>query len=352
MRISKEEEQNICETYLQTNSQEKVAEITKHSLTTVSKYLIRNGLGKGQGGNQDKQRKITDEQLIKACKTMTRQEIADTYGMHVASVDRRMRKLGIHALYITRERKRPNPKYTWDEYVAKIRSEAEERRKERASLKNLWDLICIIEESTDKECAVCGKVFHSKYQGAKFCSEECKRYWKNRRKDKRIAKDKAIDKDITLKKLFKRDGGKCWICGGDCDWHDTYIDDSGNKRCGPKYPSKDHVIPIARGGFESWDNVRLAHLKCNEKKSANIYPYLPMDKEFAYSYKGHGTPPKRTAQYTLDGRLVKVWPSTASIRRELGLNDKHIQNVCRKSNTGNAYGYHWEYVDFEKEAAL
>lgn len=42
------------------------------------------------------------------------------------------------------------------------------------------------------------------------------------------------------------------------------------------------------------------------------------------------------------------------IRRELGLDDKHIQNVCRKrkSNTGNAYGYHWEYVDFEKEAAL
>ena len=107
------------------------------------------------------------------------------------------------------------------------------------------------------------------------------------------------------------------------------------------------MIPVARGGFESWDNVRLAHLKCNIEKSANIYPYLPMDKEFAYSYKGHGTPSKKTAQYTLDGQLIKVWPSTASIERELGLKSKHIQNVCRRdnSNTGNAYGYHWEYLE-------
>lgn len=238
-------------------------------------------------------------------------------------------------------------KYTWDEYIAKRKAEAEERKAQKAKLKNLWDFIQIIEEKVDKECIVCGGIYHSKYQGSRFCSEDCRRYYNNRHKDKRISKDKIIDKDITLKKLFKRDNGKCWICGGDCDWNDTFINDLGNKRYGPAYPSKDHVIPVARGGFESWDNVRLAHLKCNIEKSVNIYPYLPIDKEFAYSYKGHGTPPKKTAQYTLDGQLIKVWPSTASIERELGLKSKHIQNVCRRdnSNTGNAYGYHWEYLE-------
>lgn len=354
MRISKEEELSICELYLQTNSEKKVAEITKHSTTTISKYLIRNGLGRGRGGNQDKQRKITDEQLIEACKTMTRQEIADVYGMNVVTIDKRMSKLGIHAVYTIRETtSQPRYQRTWEEYNAERKAKAEERRKQKAKLKSLWDLLQIIEEKVDKKCEICGEIFHSKYQTQKRCTD-CQRYFKNRRKDKRIPKDRIIDRDITLKKLFKRDGGKCWICGGDCNWNDTFINNLSNKRYGPTYPSKDHVIPIARGGFESWDNVRLAHLKCNEEKSANIYPYLPMSKEFAYSYKGHGTPPKRTAQYTLDGRLVKIWPSTASIRRELGLDDKHIQNVCRKrkSNTGNAYGYHWEYVDFEKEAAL
>ena len=248
--------------------------------------------------------------------------------------------------YHKRPERDPRTKYTWDEYIAKRRAEAEERRAQKAKLKNLWNLLQIIEEKVDKECEICGEIFHSKYQTQKRCAN-CQRYFRNRRKDKRIPKDRIIDKDITLKKLFKRDGGKCWICGGDCNWNDTFINDLGNKRYGPTYPSKDHVIPIARGGFESWNNVRLAHLKCNEEKSANIYPYLPMDKEFAYSYKGHGTQPKKTAQYTLDGELVKIWPSTASIRKELGLNDKHIQSVCRgyKSNTGNAYGYHWEYLE-------
>lgn len=344
-------EQQVIKDYYNLRSCRAVSEKYGCNPETIRRILKRNDIkltGRKNNGKNQPQKKITDEQLIEACKTMTRQEIADVYGMHIASVDRRTRKLGIHAVRIIQETpgKRRN-QYTWGEYVAKRRAQAEERRKEKANLKNLWDFICIIEERTDKECVVCGKTFHSRYQGAKFCSGECRRYWNNNRKDKRIPKEKIIDKDITLKKLFKRDSGKCWICGGNCDWNDTFVNDLSNRRYGPTYPSKDHVIPIARGGFESWDNVRLAHLKCNEEKSANIYPYLPMDKEFAYSYKGHGTPPKKTAQYTLDGQLIKVWPSVASIRRELGLNDKHIQNVCRRdgSNTGNAYGYHWEYLE-------
>lgn len=89
------------------------------------------------------------------------------------------------------------------------------------------------------------------------CSDECGRRLANRRKDKRIAKDKMIDKDITLGKLYERDNGICHLCGGLCDWNDepNHIDS--------KYPSIDHLIPIANGGEHSWDNVKLAHWYCN-----------------------------------------------------------------------------------------
>ena len=76
-----------------------------------------------------------------------------------------------------------------------------------------------------------------------------------------------VDKDISLKKVYERDGGICHICGGLCDW-----DDSEWKNevfvVGRLYPTIDHVIPIARGGKHEWSNVRLAHLSCNSQKGA------------------------------------------------------------------------------------
>lgn len=254
-----------------------------------------------------------------------------------------------------RERKRlcERKRYelSWDEYVAKVRAEAEARSEEKQLVKARIDLIRHIKayanKRTPKECAFCGDTFYSEYPNKKYCSDECSHKAKNRRRDKRIPKDKIVDTDIELPRLFKRDKGVCWICGCQCDWNDMRVSESGHKYPGDTYPTKDHVIPISRGGTESWDNVRLACWKCNcVEKRDSLYPYVPLETEFAYSCKSKGTQPKRTAQYTLDGELIKIWESTASIRRELGLNDKHIQNVCRgdNSNTGNAYGFHWEYI--------
>jgi 5-methylcytosine-specific restriction endonuclease McrA len=207
-----------------------------------------------------------------------------------------------------------------------------------------------------RKCVVCGSRFDVNYRlGNKTCSKRCslenerivrKKNGANRRHDKRISRDKRID-NITLKKLYRRDEGKCYLCGGVCNWNDWRVSDNGNKYPGDTYPTIEHVVPISKGGFDSWDNVRLACWKCNLEKSDSILKVKPMDKAFAYSEKRLGTQPKKTAQYTLDGKLIKIWDSTADIRRTLGLNDKHIQNICRgnKSKTGNAYGYHWEYIE-------
>lgn len=196
-----------------------------------------------------------------------------------------------------------------------------------------------------RECAECGELFFvdDKLNNV-YCSKECRKKAENRKHDRRIPKNQKVD-NITLGKLFKRDNGKCYICGCLCDYNSISISQKGNEYPGDLYPTVEHIIPISKGGLHSWDNVRLACWKCNLAKGDAIIQSEPMSKEFAYSQKAAQA--KRTAQYSLDGNLIRVWESTAQIERELGLNSKHIQNVCRgdKSKTGNAYGFHWEYIE-------
>ena len=198
-----------------------------------------------------------------------------------------------------------------------------------------------------RECAECGEYFLvDRVMNDKYCSDECRKTANNRRADKRIPKAQRIDR-ISLKRLYKRDSGICYLCGGLCDWNSKNVSKKGNEYPGDLYPTIEHVVPICDGGLDSWDNVRLAHWKCNLDKSIGRVEVDPMTHEFAISEKPKPTQAKKTAQYTLDGKLIKIWESTAAIERELGLRSKHIQDVCRgyNSNTGNAYGYHWEYLD-------
>ena len=115
----------------------------------------------------------------------------------------------------------------------------------------------------DKKCVVCGTTFHSSIPQQICCSPECSRK-KNggdthRRRARRYRV--AFDKTISLHALYKRDKGVCQICGEPCDWNDNIYGS-----CGPTYPSIDHIIPFARGGEHTWDNVQLAHCMCNSIK--------------------------------------------------------------------------------------
>ena len=117
-----------------------------------------------------------------------------------------------------------------------------------------------------KVCIICGQLFVG---GRKYCSPECSRKHANRlasqKKDKRIKPEKKVVNNIDLHKLFVRDKGICQICGGLCDWND--IEDFGTyKVVGGKYPSRDHIVPIAKGGEHSWENIQLAHFSCNTRK--------------------------------------------------------------------------------------
>lgn len=75
---------------------------------------------------------------------------------------------------------------------------------------------------------------------------------------------------ISLDEVIRRDNGICYICGCKVSKEDSWRDDHGYFVCGPTYPTRDHVIPISKGGTHTWDNVRLACKRCNELKGASV----------------------------------------------------------------------------------
>lgn len=117
-------------------------------------------------------------------------------------------------------------------------------------------------------CIVCGKMTKNK----KYCSLACnnKANWATKDAKRRVKiRNALVDNDISLKGLYERDHGVCHICGGICDYNDHQNQD-GIFIAGYTYPSIDHVIPLARGGKHSWDNVKLAHWYCNTLKRDSI----------------------------------------------------------------------------------
>lgn len=307
---------------------------------------------KGISGQNLKNQKITDDEILESIKKgLTRKEIADKYNVHVENLAKRMQRLGVHATYARTKRanKRKRYKYTWEEYK-KIKKEQAEQNAKKKKIEDQWYKAT---HTIQRECNICGSLFYCLDKETRCtCSTECSKEYARRKRnihnDTRINKNNLIDRDITLEKLYIRDNGICYLCGKPCDWNDYIIRDD-IKICGNNYPSQDHVIPLARGGKHQWENVRLAHWMCNIKKSDTTPTYTKeMSREHARKMAiARCTNKKKTAQYTLDGKLIKIWDSTAQIERELGLNSKHIQNICRreKSKTGNSYGYHWEYLE-------
>lgn len=119
------------------------------------------------------------------------------------------------------------------------------------------------------KCKQCGRQFVSMKARA-FCSDRCARKSYDKAKElKRRArlKSQLVDSDISLQRLYDRDSGVCYICGGACDWNDCEWKGD-TFYAGNMYPSIDHVVPLAKNGKHAWSNVRLAHRICNSVKSA------------------------------------------------------------------------------------
>lgn len=151
---------------------------------------------------------------------------------------------------------------------AQKRAEQEARKAEKEALKI---------QKTIKEpvaCKCCGSLFIPSKRYA-YCSTECARKVANNHKDSRLKGHTDKDWNITVPALVARDNNICYLCGEQCNSNDYRITDEGYFIAGPTYPSVDHVVPIAKGGKHKWDNVKLAHLICNTKKSDKLPKRTP-----------------------------------------------------------------------------
>jgi hypothetical protein len=116
-------------------------------------------------------------------------------------------------------------------------------------------------------CLHCGKVFLADGR-ISYCSTRCAKATNNSiKKDRRLRKLKAANYDstISLPRVYDRDNGVCYLCGGLCDWND-YEWRGKDFIAGDNYPSVEHVVALHDGGSHTWDNVRLAHRICNSLK--------------------------------------------------------------------------------------
>ena len=127
-----------------------------------------------------------------------------------------------------------------------------------------------------RECLQCGEVFWGNNLKT-FCTRKCKEKYNERKKTitrRQKIKTNRRDDDISLAKVYKKANGICYLCGCACDYTDTrrngkYV------IVGKRYPTIDHIKPIAKGGTDTWDNVALACKQCNSIKGANPVQKIP-----------------------------------------------------------------------------
>lgn len=173
-----------------------------------------------------------------------------------------------NCLAIERERIKSEKNIAKEKLILKKQAEKQQRQNEK--------------DEQDKQrkyrtCKNCGVIFYSDTR--RTLCDKCKKdtiriykrkYYKSKEIKRRIKIQSAmVDNDITVQALAERDNNICYLCNKPVDFSD-YYDNGVAIICGNNYPSIDHVIPLAKGGLHSWDNVKLAHRICNSKKSDNL----------------------------------------------------------------------------------
>lgn len=179
------------------------------------------------------------------------------------------------------------------EYVA--------RAAERAAERHRRTYVPVIHE---RVCTICGAGFTAKRPEAMYCSRRCKQraehearkargYFAARRAenyeaerarireyrsrkpfrerypetyaaaDQLRAERKLVDAErVAPVEIHDRDGWICQLCDGSIDQVLAWPD--------PMSASLDHVIPLARGGRHTRDNLQSAHLRCNLQKGDKV----------------------------------------------------------------------------------
>ena len=65
---------------------------------------------------------------------------------------------------------------------------------------------------------------------------------------------------VLFRDVIARDGWTCRLCGEAIDAELARRNEQG--------ATLDHIVPLARGGGHTLDNIQLAHYACNRRKGA------------------------------------------------------------------------------------
>lgn len=125
-------------------------------------------------------------------------------------------------------------------------------------------------------CTPC-KEYMAQYMRTKWATDSRYREWDKAKKRKykvsngreRARKRNIVREYYTRKQIFDRDGYDCYLC------HEP-VDLTASHNMGQPgwelYPHVEHVIPLAKGGTDTLDNVKIAHAKCNMDKGTRLLP--------------------------------------------------------------------------------
>ena len=80
--------------------------------------------------------------------------------------------------------------------------------------------------------------------------------------DGRVVSRDAHVPPLTNQALFRRDRNNCLYCGSQFADHDL---------------TRDHVLPVSRGGLDLWDNVVAACRRCNHFKGSRLLQECSME---------------------------------------------------------------------------
>jgi 5-methylcytosine-specific restriction endonuclease McrA len=98
----------------------------------------------------------------------------------------------------------------------------------------------------------------------RFCSTTCGRRW---HRDWNVYRRRTIGSTfradrLTRQQIAKHTGWVCGVCTEAIDPAIVWPD--------PRSQSLDHINPVSRGGAHVRENLQLAHLSCNSRKSARV----------------------------------------------------------------------------------
>jgi len=85
-------------------------------------------------------------------------------------------------------------------------------------------------------------------------------------------RERAIKRGVptqyyTRQQIIDRDGTDCYLCHLPLDFEANHVQGQPGWEL---YPHVEHVVPLAKGGHDILDNVKLAHAKCNIDKGVEL----------------------------------------------------------------------------------